>query len=72
MISPIPSLNFTSCFEYNFMFFLFYQGGQGLSTVTTSAIKMSDNEVSLLFNNNGQLYALAVDTTQNALTVLVK
>ncbi|XP_073233458.1 uncharacterized protein [Porites lutea] len=43
---------------------------QGLSTVKTSEIEMSQNEVSLLFNISGQVYALTVDTTQNALTVL--
>ena len=59
-------------FQITLSFVLLYQGGQGLSTVKTSEINMSQNEVTLLFKISGQLHALIVDTTQNALTVLVK
>ena len=47
----------TSCFV------LLYQGGQGLSKVTTSQKRIGQDNVSLLFNNGGQQYVLAVDTT---------
>ena len=53
------------------MFCLFHQGGQSLSTVTTSEI--IGNDVSFLFNNCGQQYVLTADTTtQNGVLASVK
>ena len=53
------------------MFCPFHQGGQSLSTVTTSEI--IGNDVSLLFNNGGQQYVLTADTTtQNGVLASVK
>ena len=43
------------------MFCPVHQGGQSLSTVTTSEI--IGNDVSLLFNKGGQQYVLIADTT---------
>ena len=56
------------------MFSPFHQGGQSLSNVTTSEI--IGNDVSLLCNNCGQQYVLAVltadTTTQNGVIASVK
>ena len=53
------------------MFCLFHQGGQSLSTVTTSEI--IGNDVSLLFNNGDQQFVLTADTTtQNGVLASVK
>ena len=43
------------------MFCPVHEGGQSLSTVTTSEI--IGNDVSLLFNKGGQQYVLTADTT---------
>ena len=49
----------------------FHQGGQSLSTITTSEI--IGNDVSLLFNNGGQQYVLTADTaTQNGVQATVE
>ena len=53
------------------MFCPFHQGGQSLSTVTTSEI--IGNDVSLLFNNGDQQFVLIADTTtQNGVLASVK
>ena len=50
-----------------------YEGGQDLSTVTTSAININQNDVSLLFNNGRQQYVLTVNTApQNNVVASVK
>ena len=60
-------------FRITLCFVLLYQGGQGLSTVTTSAISIGQNDTSLLFNNGGQQYVLTVNTApQNDVLALVK
>ena len=44
------------------MFCPVHQGGQSLSTVTTTS-EIIGNDVSLLFNKGGQQYVLTADTT---------
>ena len=60
-------------FQITLYFVLLYEGGQDLSTVTTSAININQNDVSLLFNNGRQQYVLTVNTApQNNVVASVK
>ena len=70
---PDPFSTSYFLFRITLCFVLLYQGGQGLSTVTTSEININQNDVSLLFNNGGQQYVLTVNTaTQNDVLASVK
>lgn len=70
---PVPFSASYFLFQITLCFVLLYEGGQDLSTVTTSAININENNVSLLFNNGGQQYVLTVNTApQNNVLASVK